>query len=272
MLRIILVVCGLYAAVVLLAWLFQARLLYLPSAIVEATPADRGMAYEEVSLETTDGVRLAAWHVPAEPARGTLLFLHGNAGNISHRLESIAQFRELGLSVLIVDYRGYGRSEGRPSEAGTARDARAAWSYLVEQRGIPPERIVIFGRSLGAAVAAELARGRSPAAVVLESPFTSVPDMAQAVYPFLPARWLARIRYPTVEYVREIQAPVLVIHSEEDEIIPFAHGRAVHAAARDPKRLLRIRGGHNTGFLESDESYRAGIDDFLTGMAGLPRP
>jgi len=271
LLRLLLTGAGLYALLVLLAWLFQARLLYLPASGIEATPADRGMPYEDVVLETDDGVRLSAWYVPAEPGRATLLFFHGNAGNISHRLASIARFRELGLSVFIVDYRGYGRSGGRPSEAGTARDARAAWAHLTETRGIDPRRIVIFGRSLGAAVAAELARTVRPAAVILESPFTSVPAIAQEAYPFLPARWLSRFRYPTVEYIGSAAAPVLVIHSEDDEIIPFAHGRAVYAAAPEPKRLLRIRGGHNTGFLESDAVYREGLDAFLTGVAGLPR-
>lgn len=270
MARIILAAAGLYALVVLLAWTFQARLLYLPVSGMEATPADRGMPYEDVNLETDDGMRLAAWFVPAERARATLLFFHGNAGNISHRLASIARFRELGLSVLIVDYRGYGRSGGRPSEAGTARDARAAWRHLADARGIDPRRIVVFGRSLGAAVAAELARVVRPAAVILESPFTSVPAIAQEAYPFLPARWLSRFHYPTVEYIRSVEAPVLVIHSEDDEIIPFAHGRAVYAAAPEPKRLLRIRGGHNTAFLDGDERYREGMDAFLDGIAGLP--
>lgn len=271
LLRGLLVAGALYGALVLLAWWFQGRLLYLPSAVVEATPADRGMPFEKVRLQAADAVELAGWYVPMDSPRGTLLFFHGNAGNISHRLDSIAQFRELGLAVFIVDYRGYGRSGGRPSERGTARDARAAWSYLTAERGVDPGRIVVFGRSLGAAVAAELACRVQPAAVVLESAFTSVPAVAASAYPFLPVRWLARIRYPTVDYVRRIRAPVLVIHSRDDEIIPFAHGRAVYDAAPGPKRFLRIHGGHNTGFLDSDAAYRAGVDDFLSEVAGLPR-
>lgn len=258
-----------YALVVALMWAFQERLLYLPNAGREhvATPADRGLAWEAVTLTTEDDVALDAWWVPAPEPRGSLLFFHGNAGNISHRLESIAQFHRLGLSVLIVDYRGYGRSEGRPSEAGTALDARAAWQWL-RDAGNETDEIVVFGRSLGAAVAAALAASlaeqqTAPAAVILESPFSSVPALAQDLYPFLPVRWLARIDYPVKTYVTQISAPLLVIHSHDDEIIPFAQGEAVYRAAQQPKQLLEIQGGHNTGFLDSEPAYSEGIDAFL---------
>ncbi len=179
--------------------------------------------------------------------------------------------------MLILDYRGYGRSEGRPSEAGLARDARAGWRWLREEAGSAPEEIVLFGRSLGAAVAAELAEAREaegerPAAVILESPFRSVPELAQRVYPFLPARWLARFSHDTESHVRGVTAPLLVIHSRDDEIIPFAEGEAVYSAAREPKRLLEIRGGHNTGFLDSEPDYSEGIDAFLSELADLERP
>jgi len=258
-----------YALVVALMWAFQERLLYLPNAGRGhvATPADRGLAWEAVTLTTEDDVALDAWWVPAPEPRASLLFFHGNAGNISHRLESIAQFHGLGLSVLIVDYRGYGRSEGRPSEAGTALDARAAWQWL-RDAGNETDEIVVFGRSLGAAVAAELAASleeqqAAPAAVILESPFRSVPALAQDLYPFLPVRWLARIDYPVETYVTQISAPLLVIHSHDDEIIPFAQGEAVYRAAQQPKQLLEIQGGHNTGFLDSEPAYSEGIDAFL---------
>lgn len=272
MLRFLALALLAYFVVVMLACALQSKMLYLrsiPGRELAATPADAGLAFEEVQIETSDGLALHAWHVPAASNRATLLFFHGNAGNISHRLDSIRIFHELGLSVLILDYRGYGRSQGSPSEEGTRRDARAAWRQLVEDRGLAPGEIVVFGRSLGAAVAAELARGREPAAVILESAFTSVPDIAQEAYWFLPARWLSRFEYATAEYVAEIPAPVLVIHSEDDEIIPFHHGRAVFEAAREPKRLLVLRGDHNTGFLISESDYRRGIDEFLSGVAGL---
>ena len=267
-----------YVLVVALAWAFQERLLYLPHMGREqiGTPADRGLAWSPVSLETEDGLALDAWWLPHEHPRASLLFLHGNAGNISHRLDSLVQFHRLGFSVLILDYRGYGRSEGSPSEVGLARDARAGWRWLREEAGQTPDDVVLFGRSLGAAVAAEMAAGleaeeQAPAAVILESPFRSVPDLAQRVYPFLPARWLARFSHDTETHVGDITVPLLVIHSRDDEIIPFAEGEAVYRAAGEPKQLLEIQGGHNTGFLDSEPDYSEGIDDFLTERAGLPR-
>ncbi|MBB3332070.1 hypothetical protein BDK63_002963 [Halomonas campaniensis] len=267
-----------YLLVVALAWAFQERLLYLPHMGREpiGTPADRGLAWSPVTLEAEDGLALDAWWLPHERPRASLLFLHGNAGNLSHRLDSLVQFHRLGLSVLILDYRGYGRSEGRPSEEGLALDARAGWRWLREEADRAPEEIVLFGRSLGAAVAAQLAealeasgRGQGPAAVILESPFRSVPKLGQRLYPFLPARWLARVSHDTETHVQGVEAPLLVIHSRDDEIIPFAEGEAVYRAAHDPKRLLEIRGGHNTGFLDSEPDYSAGIDAFLSEEAGL---
>lgn len=272
MLRILLTVALIYILIVALAWIFQRHLLYLPNIAgdsVEITPAERGWHYEPVTLTTADGVNISGWWLPLENARATLLFFHGNAGNIGHRLESLALFRALNLSVLIIDYHGYGDSEGKPSETGTRMDARAAWHYLVIERNIPAKQIVVFGRSMGAAVAAELAREHAPGAVILESAFRSLPDMAQAVYPFLPARWLTRYEYDTEAYVRDIDAPVLVIHSESDEIIPYSHGQAIYAAAREPKSMLVIEGDHNTGFFNDPKKYLNGIDRFLMN-AGLP--
>lgn len=271
MLRLLLMAIGVYLGILVLMWLFQDRLLYLPSMPgreLQASPADRGWEYEDLELIAEDGTRLHAWWVPAPEARGSLIFFHGNAGNISHRLHSIEIFRNLGLSVLILDYRGYGQSEGRPSEAGLYQDARAAWDHLLEERGVPAEEVVLFGRSLGSGVAAWLGQTVTPAGVILESSFRSVPDMAQTVYPFLPARWLARMDYPTEDYVQNLEAPVLVIHSEDDEIIPFQQGRAVYQAANEPKQFLTLRGGHNTGFLDSREVYVSGLDDFLSKVLG----
>ena len=271
--RILLLAALAYGAVVLLAWLFQARLLYLPQVPGrqwDATPADVGLVHENVAIATADGVELSAWFVPAPASRATILFFHGNAGNISHRLGTLAAFHELGLATLIVDYRGYGRSGGQPSERGTRRDARAAWRYLIEERGQDPDRIVIAGRSLGSAVATDLAASlqTGPAAVILEAPFTSVPELAAAAYPFLPARWLSRFRYATAEHVTDIHVPLLVIHGRDDEIVPIEHGRRVFAAGNEPKRFLELDGGHNT--MHTGARYRHGIDDFLTGAAGLP--
>lgn len=257
-----------YAALVAFLWLRQESMLFLsdmPSREIVATPADIGLRYEPLRLPTADGETLDAWFVPAPGERAVLLFFHGNAGNISHRLDSVKIFHDLGLSVLIIDYRGYGQSTGRPTEPGTYEDARAAWRYLVEDRHIPAQRIVLFGRSLGGAVATWLATNVTPRALIIESAFRSVPDMAAQIYWFLPVRWLARLQYPVEAMLPQVDAPVLVIHSRDDEIIPFAHGEALYAAAPEPKRLLELQGDHNSGFLQSRARYTAGIDAFLKG-------
>ena len=263
----IVVLIGLaYAAILTLVYVFQSRLLYLPNVAgrgLAATPQVIGLPYENVHLETSDGVRLHGWLIATPGTRQVLLFFHGNAGNISHRLDSIAIFSRLGLNVLLIDYRGYGLREGKPSEEGTDLDAEAAWRYLVESRGFDPAQIVVFGRSLGGAVAVKLALRHRPAALIIESTFTSVPDMAAAVYPYFPARWLARIHYNSAELVGEVSCPVLVIHSRDDEIIPFAQGRALFEKASEPKSFLELRGGHNEGFLVSRALYVEGLRRFL---------
>ena len=254
-----------YGGLALLLYIFQSHLVFYPETGREftATPSQVGLAYEDIHLNTSDGISLHGWYIPAPQPRGTVLFLHGNAGNISHRLDSVQMFHRLGYSTLIFDYRGYGDSGGTPTEQGTYRDAEAAWRYLIEQRHIPSCRIVLFGESLGGAVAAWLAARQKPAALVIASGFTSVPDFAQHIYPYLPVRWLARMRYDTRENLRFVTAPVLIAHSPEDEIIPFEHGRALFAAANPPKLFLELAGGHNDGFIFMRESWVRVLGDFL---------
>mgnify|MGYP001825542246 CR=1 FL=1 len=262
-----------YLAMGVLLYLFQGSMVFLanlPGRALDATPSEAGLSYEDVRIDTRDGERLHGWFVPAAEARGTLLFFHGNAGNISHRLESITIFTRLGLDVLIIDYRGYGQSTGKPSEAGTYRDARATWDFLVNGRGLEPGRIVIFGRSLGGAVgawlASQLAANEQPAAVIIESSFSSGADMARRLYPVYPARLLTRLKYPVVDYAGRIACPVLVVHSRDDEIIPFSMGQAIYTAARQPKAFIELRGDHNAGFWISREEYAAGLAAFLDGV------
>lgn len=266
-LHLLLLVALGYTALLIFLYLYQSHLLFLPhipSRSVAATPADVGLAYEPVTLVASDHVELDGWFLPAADSRGVILFCHGNAGNISHRFDSLLIFHRLGFSILIFDYRGYGRSQGRATEAGTYADAEAAWQYLVQERSVDPDRIVLFGRSLGAAVAAQLATVHQPGALILESSFTSVPDMAAQLYPLLPARWLSRLRYDVLGYLQEVSCPVLVVHSPGDEIIPFSHGERLFAAARSPKGFLELKGGHNEGFLVTGPAYVHGLDDFLT--------
>ncbi len=263
-------VLGLGAAVYLglglYLYVFQARYVYfpeLPSRQVDATPADIGLAFDAVTLNTADGEALAGWFVPASAARGTLLYLHGNGGNIGHRLDQIEVFHRLGLDVFIIDYRGYGASSGKPSEEGTYRDALAAWNWLTQEKRLAPERIVLFGESLGGSIAAWLAARQAPAGLIIYASFTSVPEMAQALYPMFPAARLVRYRYDTRAALGKVNCPVLILHSPEDEIIPFSHGQALLEAAREPKRLVELRGGHNDALWVSREIYPREIGAFL---------
>lgn len=259
-------VCG-YSAFLAFIYFYQPRLLFfpnIPSREIKMSPADAGLPYESVTLLTSDTIQLDGWFIPAPEARGVVLFFHGNAGNISHRLDSLLLFNKLRLSTFIFDYRGYGRSQGKPSEQGMYRDAEAAWQYLTRERGILPQQIILFGRSLGAAVAAHLATLHTPGALIMESCFTSVPDIAADVYPFLPARLLSRLHFNAMEKLENVACPVLIAHGRNDEIIPYRHGRALYAAAKEPKRFLELRGGHNDGFLITGKAYRDGLDTFLS--------
>ena len=268
LIKILVVVAVGYGLLVLLVYLMQGRMLYLadvPGRALEATPDQVGMTYDDVWLRTKDDVDINGWFIRGE-SNQVLLFFHGNAGNISHRLFSIRQFVDLGFSVFIIDYRGYGQSGGRASEPGLYLDADAAWRYLTEVRGIAGGDIVIFGRSLGASVAAKLAASVEPRALILESAFTSVPDAAQDVYPWLPARWLSRLRHATGDYVRDVQSPVLVVHSKDDEIISYRHGERIFDAANEPRSMLTIRGGHNDAIVRDEEAYLAGLKRFVASI------
>ncbi len=266
MLRLVFIAIGFYVLLVAVVYLMQGRMLYLanvPGRSLEATPQIIGLPYEDVSVRTSDDVTLHGWFIPGDgPA--TLLFFHGNAGNISHRLHSIRQFHSLGLSVFIYDYRGYGASSGKTTEQGIYRDADAAWAYLTETRGV--EDIVLFGRSMGASAAAKLAARVAPSGLILESSFTSVPDIAKDVYPWLPVRWLSRLDHATRDYVRDARCPVLVVHSRDDEIVPFRHGEAILEAAPEPRSMLVLRGGHNDAFLLDESNYIRGLRDFLASL------
>lgn len=246
-----------------MAVLFQSRLVYFPQPQLAATPDQSGLEYEAVSFQTSDGVRLSAWFVPASQARAVVLFCHGNAGNISHRLPYLDIFHRLGLQTLLFDYRGYGQSAGRPSEQGTYLDAEAAWRYLAEQRGVQANQVVIYGQSLGGAVAAWLASRHPSAALILEASFTSLADVGAHHYPFLPVRLLSRFDYNTIGNLRQVSSPVLVIHSRQDELIPFNHGQRLFETAREPKMFLEITGDHNSGFLTSGPVYEEGLRQFL---------
>ena len=267
---LVLVISALFLGLMALLFVFQEKMVFVPGKRIGDTPATAGLHYEDVYLVTDDNIRIHGWYVPHPGAQATLLFFHGNAGNLSHRLDSIAIFHDMGLSVFIIDYRGYGRSGGRASERGTYRDAMAAWNYLVDERRLHPDRIIVFGRSLGGAVAAWLAAEVAPAAVILESTFTSVKDLGKHYYPYLPVSLIARIHYPVDEYITSFNSPVLVIHSEQDEVVPARLGRRLFEHAPEPKQFLPISGDHNNGFLLSREAYVKGIKRFLQTCMDIP--
>lgn len=265
-----------YVLLIIVLYFYQGRMVFLahmPGRQLTASPGDIGLTYESVMIPTEDGEQIHGWYVHhgsgEDASRGVLLFFHGNAGNISHRLDSIRVFNQLGLDVLIVDYRGYGESTGKPSEAGLYADGEAAWNYLVDERGVAPGRIIVFGRSLGAAVGARLAGHESPGGLILESGFTSGVEMARRLYPFLPARLVTRLDFPVKEYVGDIDCPAMVIHSRDDEIIPFDMGQSVfEAIPGDEKVFLEIWGGHNTGFFLSEAVYVPALEAFLQKYLG----
>ena len=260
-----------YAAVLVLVFVFQSRLVFFPGTgrEVVVTPQTYGLGFETVGIQTADGETLQAWWVPAEGARGSVLFLHGNAGNISHRLDYLLMFNRLRYSTLIVDYRGYGGSTGTPSEEGTYRDAEAAWDYLRHARLAQPRDVVIAGESLGAAVATRLATKVSPRAVVLFSTFTSVTDLGAQVYWFLPVRLLSRIGYDNRENLKRIRAPVFIAHSRDDDIVSYSHGKQLYEAANEPKSFLEMRGGHNDGLIFTQPEWVARLGVFLDRYADV---
>jgi fermentation-respiration switch protein FrsA (DUF1100 family) len=230
-----------------------------------------GYRFEDHVFTTADGHRLHGWwvHPPAGSEPDTedgpvLLYFHGNAGNLTHRAATVATLARLGLRVFIFDYRGYGRSEGRPDEKGLYEDARAAWRVLTLEHGISPGRIVLYGKSLGGAVAVQLATEVRPAGLVLQSTFSSVPDLAAFHYPFVP-RALVRTRMESERKLPAVRCPVLIVHSRDDEIVPFAHAERLFAAAPEPRQLLVIEGaGHN-------DTFAAGGERLLGALAGFIR-
>ena len=262
------ILCLLFLSSVLCFSGCLSQVLYHPSREIRGTPADLGLIYEWVALETGDGERLSAWWVPAASPRGVLLFCHGNAGNISDRLDSIRIFNRLGLSLFIFDYRGYGRSSGHPSEQGTYRDAEAAWNYLTRVRQKDPQEIVVFGRSLGGSIAAWVSQVHKPQVLILESSFSSLREAARDRLPGIFVKLLVPDQYRTLQYLTMVHCPVLVLHSREDEIISFRHGEALYAAANEPKGLVEIHGSHNQGFLKSQPLYEAALDSFLSKYLG----
>jgi hypothetical protein len=240
----------------------QDSMIYFPEKEIFQNPRNINLDYREINFPAKDGVNISGWYIPADQEKGVLLLCHGNAGNISHVMEHIRIFHEMGLSVLAFDYRGFGKSAGKPSEEGTYLDAEAAWDYLIRQ-GNSPEKIIVYGQSLGGAIAAEIAVRKNPVALIIESSFTSISDIGAQLYPWLPVKLLSKYQYSTVAKIGMINSPKLIIHSPDDEIVPFRHGRTLYEKSSQPKDFLEIRGGHNDGFLLSGAIYKDGLMKFF---------
>ncbi|MCY3823616.1 MAG: alpha/beta hydrolase [Nitrospinae bacterium] len=246
--------------------LLENFLLYHPYREIEVTPRNYGVMFENVSFSTADGVRLHGWYVaPKDPDGPVLLWAHGNAGNLSHRAENIALIqKELRAGVFIFDYRGFGKSEGRPGEKGLYADGRAAFAWLAER--VPHERIFLFGRSLGAAVVVKLAvEGKKARGLILESPFESTLAMGKKMFPFLPVGWIISSKFDSAAMIPKVEMPLLILHGDKDGIVPYAQGTALYEAAGSPhKRFFTIKGaGHNDTYYTGGAPYWAAWRDFL---------
>ena len=243
-------------------------LVFFPDREIEESPADWGLSFEEVTFLALDGVELHGWFIPGDREE-TLLWFHGNAGNISHRLENIKLLHEqLGMSIFIFDYRGYGRSGGRISEEGTYLDGEGALLYLRSRRDIRPDRIVLFGRSLGSAVAVDVATRYPTYGLILESPFTSVADLAKGPVRYLPVSALLGIRYDSLSKMRGISAPLLVLHGDQDTVIPIRYGKRLFEAATRPKEFSTIAGaGHNDTYIVGGREYFTTLSKFIESLA-----
>ena len=268
--------------------LLHRQLVFFPDRVISRTPAEIGLDFAEVYFSTADGVRLHGWFIPAPaaahhpahpelvagPANLTLLWFHGNAGNLGYQVDDLAALRQwTAANIFIFDYRGYGNSAGQPSERGFYRDARAAWTYLLTRPDIDPQRIILYGRSLGTAAAVELAAappaGPPPYAVILYSPLTSLRDMARSVHSRLPLHWLAGGQFNSLARIGVLASPLLIIHSAEDEIIPVEQGRRLFAAAPEPKQFLYPdAAGHNDTLDLSDTALGKGLATFLKTLPG----
>jgi len=264
---VVLVAVGLYLALLVLLRVYESRLIYFPGAerMLAAPPPSLDLPVERIEFTTEDQVRLVGWIIPAARGDLWLLICHGNAGNLSQfdRPLHYAGLRATGLNLFAFDYRGYGESQGTPSEPGLYRDAEAAYRYLREQRNVPADRIVLFGHSLGSAVAIDLASRVPAAGLIVEGGFTSALDRGQELYPYIPVRWIARSRFASKDKIARVRMPKLFLHARRDEVIPLSHGRALFQAAPPPKSFVELEGSHGDAFDVDSARYFGSVRRFV---------
>ena len=240
----------------------EIRGIFFPTTNIELTPAAINLSYEDVYIQTKDNLKINGWFISCNNAKYTVLFFSGNAGNIGHRLDKISILNGIGLNIFIIDYRGYGLSQGRPSERGLYRDAEAAYEYLLNSRRILPNQIILYGESLGTAVAINLASEFKVKAIILEGAFSSGKDMAKTIYPFIPAFFFSN-KFNSWQKIKNMDVPKLFLHSVDDEIVPLDFARKLFDSASEPKYFEQLRGGHNTAFLDSQDKYSSSLASFL---------
>lgn len=244
----------------------EQSIVFKPQKGVQATPSAMGLRYQEGVISTPDGVKVHSWYFPADGRAGlkrmTLLFLHGNAGNISNRLQKISFFLDLGMGVFIIDYRGYGASTGSPSEKGLYKDAQAAYDHLTRVLKVAPESIIVYGESLGASVAIDLASKNMVAGLIVEGTYSSAADMTRHLYPMLPT-FLVGIKMDNASKIDSVRVPKLFIHSRSDEVVPFTLGQKLFDLAPEPKEMLVIEGSHNDSFFRYQDQVESKVKAFL---------
>lgn len=246
-----------------LIYLQQPGMVFYPLKEIEVTPKEWALPYETVKIELADKSKISAWYLPHPEANKTVLFFHGNGGNISHRGNSLFIFHKLKLNVLIIDYAGYGESEGTPSEDSLYQSAQAAWKYLITDKKAEPEKIIIFGRSLGGAVAVDLATKVKAGGLILESTFSSVRDFVDITLPIMSNFLYLRYSFDSLEKIKKVNSPVLMIHSPDDEVIPFELGVKLFQGVTSQKDFIQIKGGHNDGFMQSISIYMQSLRAFI---------
>lgn len=260
----LIILAGAFVVILAYVFFFQNRFIYYPTHEFDVLPEQAGLACEDVWIDVAPGEHIYGWYLAGQSEKRTVLFLHGNGGNIGHRIPHLQFLQSLGSPVLIIDYRGYGRSKGKPSEANLYSDAEAAYRWLSKEKELRADQIVLFGESIGGAVAIELALKLPCSGVILESSFTSLRDMARRVFAFLPTGLLLRSHFDSLDKIGRLSCPVLVTHSPQDDIVPFEMGEKLYAAANPPKRFVRLIGGHNDRDYLNNADYRQAIQSFLT--------
>jgi len=243
----------------------QSQSVFFPSRGIEVTPERIGLSFSDVYIKTSDDLRIHGWFIPYSDSRYTLLFLHGNGGNISHRLEKLLSLHNIGINILIIDYRGYGKSESRPSEQGMYKDTLAAYFYLVKNLGIEGKNIILYGESLGGAAAVDLSSKKEVAGMILEGVFSSGKDIGKEIYSFIPKFMFPNV-FNSSEKINKASCPKLFIHSKNDEIVPCGLGKKLYEASREPKLFVEILGGHNTSFIDSKKEYLDSIAEFIKNI------